>query len=596
MPLTDPSPPPPATPAWLSSRLNRWLKSLSAIVAVFTVLTNGYYLRWAEPAISRKSLAVVILALAAVHWAVSYRGFPSGRSEWLDKGRYALLAVIVISAFALREWGISGGLPQTYVSDEYDYVHSVIQMIQRGDFNPHWWYYPSLQRYLVLGTYVVVFLANVAAGNMESVHDLTVEDVLYWGRWLSAVFGAVTVALTYFLGRRLFGAATGLTASALIAFFPGAVEHSQFNKPDAVMHALGAASVLAALHYLERGGVPRAMGAGALAGLATAAKYNGVLALMPVVAAAAFRFGRRLLNRPDLYSSFAAAALAFLCACPYFLAEFPKFLDHVAFDIHSYGVAGRPGAEGTDNWYHHAVYTARYGAGWGAFLAGLAGLGLVLCRLDARLTVFLVFPVLYYSHYGAQRINWADNLIAVYPFLAILAAYALYQGASLVSRWRPLASPVFRVVTLLAGAALLIASPLRTSIRFNLEAVRPDTGNAARAWLDGAFPPGTKFVTERHAAIPDRKRFQVVDEARVANRPLADYQREEVDYLIVSSMVYERFGPEHRITKAYRELFALCPTVKEFGPIGDTRAGPVIKILRVPPVPTPGAAGPGGPG
>jgi hypothetical protein len=55
-----------------------------------------------------------------------------------------------------------------------------------------------------------------------------------------------------------------------------------------------------------------------------------------------------------------------------------------------------------------------------------------------------------------------------------------------------------------------------------------------------------------------------------------------VEYLIVSETVYRRFGPEHRQTRGYENLFATCPLVKEFKPVEGEITGPTIRILRIP--------------
>jgi hypothetical protein len=52
--------------------------------------------------------------------------------------------------------------------------------------------------------------------------------------------------------------------------------------------------------------------------------------------------------------------------------------------------------------------------------------------------------------------------------------------------------------------------------------------------------------------------------------------------LIVSETVYRRFGPEHRQTRNYEKLFAICPLVKEFEPVEGENSGPTIRILRIP--------------
>ena len=221
--------------------------------------------------------------------------------------------------------------------------------------------------------------------------------------------------MAYLLGRRLFGARVGLLSAALLAVFPAAVQHSQYNKPDPVIALLTAVSVLVTLVYLERGRPGHALAAGIAIGLATSAKYNGILVSVPFALAVAFRHGWSLLARPDLYLGAGGTFLGFLIGCPFVLTEIHLFLDQVAHDISTYAYEGREGAEGVDNWANHAVYTSRYGAGWLATRAGVAGLVLALYRITPARAVFLTFPVLYYAYYGAQRINFRGNLIPVYP-------------------------------------------------------------------------------------------------------------------------------------------------------------------------------------
>jgi 4-amino-4-deoxy-L-arabinose transferase-like glycosyltransferase len=563
----------------------RTARGLIFIGAAAVLLTNAYHLRFLEPTVSRAAVATLLFLLAA-GWLVLDHYRLSSPGALLKAARRllipAMLLAILALAFGLRLWGIESGLPQSYVPDEYDTVHGTLQMAKRGDFNPRWWYYPSLHRYLTLLTYLGVFLARVPAGRWESLQEVQVEDMLYWGRLPSVVFGTITVLLTFLLARRLWGNGVGLMAAALLAVFPGAVEHSQFNKPDALMHSLAALSVLLVLDYLKEGGTGRALLCGLAIGLTVGAKYNGVLVLIPFLLAVAFRQGREFARGADLPLGLAGSLVGFLAACPYFLADFPRFIDHLAFDLHSYGYAGRPGAEGENNWLHHASYTFRYGAGAGASLAALAGLGLALYRLDRPLAVFLAFPVLYYSHYSSQRINWADNLIAVYPFLAALAALAVDEAARGLAGVRAGRLAPARPYLAAGVTLILLFFPLVTSVRFNRAATEPDTGNAAREWVNRAFPPGTVFAVERHAPVPDRTRFKVLIESRLISRAVADYRREGVQYLVVSSMVYERFPPEHRQSRAYAKLFEICPLVQEFAPLPGRTSGPTIRILRVP--------------
>lgn len=576
-------------PRWRPpARLGKNLAWMAWVNAVASLLTNGYYLNWLEPAVSRNALVVLSLIVAAAISAWVKYGLPSSREGWMKLTRQLavplLILLILAAAFGLRLWGITAGLPQSYVPDEYDYVHSALKRLKTGDFNPKWWYYPSLQPYLCTATYLVVYLQKLPSGQWANIHQVTEEDMLYWGRFVGVVFGTLAVFLTFVLGRLLFSTKVGLVAAALLAVSPGAIEHSQYNKPDAVMFFAVVLSVIVTLTYLDKGSRRLAFACGAAIGLAMATKYNGALLAAPFLMAVVIRHKERVFSVADIYLGGVGALLTFVVINPYFLADFPRFLEHVSFDIYSYGFLGRPGAEGDNNWYNHAVYTARYGAGFWVSLFAVAGLAVVLYRPSGRLAVFLTFPVLYSAHYSAQRINWVGNLIAVYPFLVILAAYALHELAVWVFSVRPVKPyPTFKPLAATAMFFLLAWSPLQTSIRYNTRLTLPDTGNVARAWIDGSFPPGTHFAVERHAPVPNRKKYKVMQESRIIRKALRSYRELGVEYVIVSSQVYERFGPEHRINKAYERLFKVCPLVKEFEPVEGELQGPTVRVLKVPP-------------
>jgi hypothetical protein len=493
----------------------------------------------------------------------------------------AALVAILAAGFWLRLSGISSGLPQSYVADEYDYVHSTVTMIKRGELNPHWWFYPTLNTYLNMGTYTAVYLAGTASGRWRNVNEITVEDMLYWGRFVAVVFGTGTILLTFFLGWRLFGERVGLVASALLAVFPSAVVQSQINKPDGMLAFMTTLSVLASVVYFQKGGAKLAVVNGLAIGLAMGTKYNGVLVVLPFLVAVALRHGRRFLVEPDLYAGVTGSMVAFFATSPFLIADFARFLDHIAEPLYTYAVAGKEGGTGVDNWYHHARYAAIFGTGILALVSAFGGLALALYRLDARLAVALAFPVIYASVASSQMVNWAGLIIPVYPFIAILAAYGIDEAAMATSHWRR--AEWLEPILLAAMLVLVLWFPTRTSILHDREANLPDTGNVARKWINETFEPGTHFVAERHTPVPDRERFRVSQEARAIRKSVADYRSEGVEYIIVSSQIYDRYGPEDRVTRAYQRLFELCPTVAEFEPVEGKLQGPTIRVLRIPP-------------
>jgi 4-amino-4-deoxy-L-arabinose transferase-like glycosyltransferase len=566
------------------------------VASTATFLTNAYYLQFAEPAVSRKILAAGLVAATLAWFAFAAFGLPRNRAELVTLLRRAktplLVTVILMVGFSLRYDGITSGLPQSYIPDEYEYVHSYLQMIKRGDMNPHWWHHPSVQPYVNVATYLVVFYLEAPTGRWKSVHEMQVEDVLFWGRLGAGVVpGTLAVLVVFLLGRWVFDTRTGLVAATLFAVLPGVVEVSQYNKPDSLLVLFSAVSILVTLVYLDRGGRNLALAAGLVVGLTVAVKYNAALLLIPFVLAVSFRRGLGVLAAPDLYVGALGSILGFVIGCPYFYADLALFIDHVGAGLYNYGYQGLAGASGADNWKAHAVYTARYGAGWWPLLASLVGLATALYRVDRRLLVFLAYPVLYYSFYSSQRINFAGNLMPVYPFLAVLASYGALEAVG----WaRGLLDRVLgaeraralRFEPLVLSAVVVVAlwAPTSTTLRRNALVTLPDTGTMAAQWIESRFPPGTHFAVERHTPVLDRQRYEIIERKRVIDIGLNHLQEEGVEYLIVTSTSYQRFGPEHRQTKNYERLFGRCALVKEFEPEPGRLFGPTIRILQVPAV------------
>jgi 4-amino-4-deoxy-L-arabinose transferase-like glycosyltransferase len=570
------------------ARLGAWLLLLFSTA---TILTNAYYLQFLEPAISRKSLALGIIAATGL-WLLVWRfGLPRNRDEAAELWRHArtplALAFIVAVAFSLRYQGAGSGLPQSYVPDEYDYVHSYLVMIKRGDMNPRWWHHPSLQPYVNVVGYLVGYYSQASSGRWPKIHDLQVEDALLWGRVAAGVIpGTLAVLAVFFLGRRMFGPGVGLIAATLLAVAPGVVETSQYNKPDSLLVLLCTLSVLATLVYLERGGSRLALGAGAVVGLAISAKYNGAFVLLPFLLAVQFRHGLRILRRSDLYLGLVGVVLGFTAGCPYWYPDLERFLAHFGENLYNYGYLGLEGATGTDNWYNHASYTVRYGAGLWALLASLLGLAIALYRIDSRIAVFLTYPVLYYGFYSSQKIYFAGNLVPVYPFYAVLAAYGITGSLSFASGLLHRRVGAYSLwldrAALAAVLTLVLWFPSSMTLRWNHLATLPDTGTIANQWIEANIPPESSIGVERQTPVLDQARYRVQIESRVINQSVEHYREAGVRYLVVSSTVYERFGPEHRQTRAYQRLFETCRLVKEFAPEPGKTMGPTIRILEIP--------------
>ncbi|MCA1562614.1 MAG: glycosyltransferase family 39 protein [Acidobacteria bacterium] len=196
-----------------------------------------------------------------------------------------LLWTILAVALAFRVWFLANGVPHAVGIDEPAIVDRALRILTTGDWNPHVFDYPTLTIYVHAFAAVVRFLLGAVQGQWASLAEFDISAVYRTGRALSAVIGTATVWLTYRIGLDLRSARLGLLAAAQLAVLPMHVRESHFILTDAPVTALTTMTVWLSMRAAVTHDVRSYAVAGAAAGLAAAAKYNGGVAMVAVIAA-----------------------------------------------------------------------------------------------------------------------------------------------------------------------------------------------------------------------------------------------------------------------------------------------------------------------
>ena len=142
-----------------------------------------------------------------------------------------MLAVIVLSAAALRFWSLGAGIPYAIGVDEPEIMDRAITMMRTGDFNPRFYDYPGFYIYLQMVVACVRFLAGAMSGEWFALADARPEQFYLWARAVTATLGTATVALVYFIGLR-WGTRYALVAASLMAVVPLHVRESHYVLTD----------------------------------------------------------------------------------------------------------------------------------------------------------------------------------------------------------------------------------------------------------------------------------------------------------------------------------------------------------------------------
>ncbi len=418
------------------------------------------------------------------------------RRSWLG----FVVFVLVVAALALRLWGITWALPNqdryfTYHPDEG--VNLVNGVLENGAFRPHadlgFYNYGTLYFYLWQGAAAV----NRAYGFVSLPHTdpprtsspESIASLILVGRLLTAGLGALTVWLVFALGFRLYGRWEGILAAVTAAVIPLAVVHGHFATVDVTATFFIAAALALGARLLDSRLLRDAALAGALCGLAAAAKYNaGLVLIAPLAAIVLSKNGRRstLIMAAVLV---AAAFSAFLIACPGPILNPSRFWADFAYEVQkSRQGMGLLFEQTGIGWVYHLTSSLRYGLGLPLLALSLAAVGVALWKRKPQDLYLLSFLLLYYLVIGAAQVRFMRYMIPMLPVIAVLI------GRLLANRWTENKGLMTAVR---AGGAVALVLTLGISLALTRLMVIPDARDEALDFIRNRIPKGQVLAFAR---------------------------------------------------------------------------------------------------
>jgi 4-amino-4-deoxy-L-arabinose transferase-like glycosyltransferase len=429
--------------------------------------------------------------------------------------RLALLALIVALAFGLRVYAVGWGLPYVDHPDEPSAANKVLNMIRRGDWNPHFFEKPSLYYYLLRIDFAAHLRYGFAAGLYQSMDDLpqttdrflTTPQLYIWGRMLSTILGAATVAVLYLVGRRWWGERVGIVSAALLAVSSFHMRESQYITVDVTTALVTLLALATAMRLLDHTGWRDYALAGIACGLAASAKYNAGAVALSIAVAHALMWGRASLRQSGrLAWAGLWSLLGFLATTPYAALTFSDFVAGIARQAGTYSPSGA-----TSQRWPIAGY-ARFFWDDGLqplpLLAALAGVALVLARRDRPALVMLAFVPTQIVFFLAQNRHFDRNLLPVIPPLLICAAIALEAGTAAIGKQlrpsQPLSQPgrvgrgVKETLALTVLTAAVAAGSLLDAVTLTRFEAMPHSKVRAGAYVRDSLPHGAPIAVALH--------------------------------------------------------------------------------------------------
>ena len=431
-----------------------------------------------------------------------------------------ILALILVSGFALRLWNIDYGLPFVYSVDEGSHFASRAVEMFWQDFDPGYYQNPSAYTYLVYGLLRLMYgplggLFDLPYGNVTEQFAKDPGEIWIAARTLAAALGMAGVAATYWAARRLWGVREGLVAAAVLSFAFLPVAYSRVAVTDVGALIGVALALLWSVRAAEEGRTRDFALAGAAAGLAIAFKYTAGLVLLPLGIAALARLrldGPRALARLALGAALAAVVFAVLN--PYVFGSLEQWWSDLRDQADVAANERKPGQESGGVGYYLDSLT--WGLGWAALAAALVGAVVELRRDVVRGLILIALPLALFAYLASQSRYFGRWLLPAYPALALLASVGIVQVAQLVTRalggrepsalgpprQRRGLRPALGAVVLAALTVLVLVQPLAADVRSALVLGREDTLSQAREWLDERYPPEMRVAVE--PAVPGR--------------------------------------------------------------------------------------------
>src|SRR3954470_7912704 len=120
-----------------------------------------------------------------------------------ETGRARLgLMLALLAAALLRFWALSEGIGFKPGVDEPEVMERAVRMFKTGDFNPHFFDYPSLYMYVQALVAIPRFIWGALHREWASLDQASPWAFSLGGRAVTAVFGTLTVVFAYRCGKR----------------------------------------------------------------------------------------------------------------------------------------------------------------------------------------------------------------------------------------------------------------------------------------------------------------------------------------------------------------------------------------------------------
>lgn len=443
------------------------------------------------------------------------------------------LAVFAI-ALAIRLVGIGWGLKNDLHNQSYHPDEEDIFRYSQGVEPAHLKFTPGVYNY---GTFYLTSLR--IASDMTAAYtgspDLKSSDSVWSyiarcnlaGRILSALAGAGTVLLIFFIGLRLTNVLGGISAAAILAVAPAHVVHSRFQTVDVMAVFLLAASTLFALKLVPREGeeppsdkqiLKWIIASGVFAGLSAGTKYTGIIGVISLLVLL-FAYRKSTFARDGLIG-LAATIGAFAVSCPGIFLDNEAFMRDFKYEMLHTSTGHGLVFEGTANGFVYHLLNLFQGVGTIATIIGAGALIYATYQKKIWAIALLAFMVPYYVLIGRAEVKFLRYTFPLYVGLSVGFGWAIAKGQEHKKFGRYVVGAGILAVGGLDGAGLI------GTARFTGYMTAEDPRDAAAHYLKDQAKTNPAMVV----GLPEDPWFwspPLFKDSTIARRSMNPMQRDE---------------------------------------------------------------------
>ncbi|MFH1407544.1 MAG: phospholipid carrier-dependent glycosyltransferase [Patescibacteria group bacterium] len=477
--------------------------------------------------------------------------------NWISKNK--ILSAILILSATLRFCGVYPGFPPTH-PDETAIYGAASRMVRYFTYDPMRYDYGALPIilnavvYAIFNPFFIIYSFIFAPENLpnfKNILDFYQQMVwsnqqiaiIYWGRFITSVFGVGTVYMVYKVAIKYFDDRT----TALVAAFLTAVNYRQVLNSHMVLPDIYNAFFLLVAFYifanlLKKPNKKNYILSGIIVGLNLSVKFSpfsiatfvfvhlvNTWRLMSGHSLKSFVKNKKILLKNLFKSDFIVGLLAipivFIIINPFLFLNWDSFYSSNHYSSLQYGM-------GSNNLSIFPI-SYLYHTGIGRIISIFILLGALLSfkkyavyTLVFLSTIIPFFYVLVFYGYGGF---YTRNFVTITPLLLIFAGIFLVETSLFIGKYLKIGKR-FIIFLVIALSMIISWEQFKYSVLTTYYFSKSQNYVIANLWAQNNIPIGSTVATRTIDKFPKVKQFKIINFEYNDTYSLAEMQEKEVDY------------------------------------------------------------------